>query len=248
MRAATRDGTVAGQTLLAHMEERVDALLTFMFQAYEAVQTRDILRDEVVRLRNDLRNYRNLEQENRLLRRMLGLQEASSHKLRLARVIARGGVSGWWQSVRINRGREDGVRPNMAVITADGLVGRTTTVTRRTCDVLLITDPSHRIACRLARTGELGVARGRGAALSGRRDIEMVAAAEPCTMDYVDKDADIMAGDKVVTSGLGGTYPGDLVVGTVLTSAEDDSRLYQYLTVRPAADLARLHYVWVVYE
>jgi rod shape-determining protein MreC len=67
-------------------------------------------------------------------------------------------------------------------------------------------------------------------------------------MDYVNKDAEVLVGDTVVSSGLGGTYPGGLLLGTVLEFEQDASDLYQRLKVRPAADLARLHYVWVVSE
>ena len=230
------------------MGERVQGVLTFLFRAREAVREHDVMLDEVARTRHELLHHTTLEQENRLLRRMMGFKESSPHGLLLGRVIARGGTSGWWQTVRINRGSDDGVQPNQAVITVDGLVGKTTTVTRHTCDVLLLADPANRVACRLERTGDLGVARGLGTGLNGKSDFEMVLAAQPCTMEYVDKDAELLVGDKVVTSGLGGTYPGGLLLGAVLEFEMDPSHLYQRLKVRPAADLARLHYVWVVSE
>ncbi len=248
LRAAVRDSAVSSQTVLTLMDERVRGALTFLFRARQAVEQHDAMLDEVARARHDLRHHAALEQENRLLRRMMGFKEASPHGLLLARVIARGGTSGWWQSVRINRGSEDGVQPNQAVITVDGLVGKTTTVTHHTSDVLLITDPANRVACRLERTGDLGVTRGRGTGLGGNSDFEMVVAAQPCTMDYVDKDAEIVAGDRVVSSGLGGTYPGGLLLGTVSACEDHVSELYQRLEVRPAADLAGLRYVWVVSE
>jgi rod shape-determining protein MreC len=248
LRAAARDSAVSSQTVLTLMDERVRAVLTFLFRAREAVVKHDAMLDEVARARHELRHHKTLEQENRLLRRMMGFKESSAHGLLLGRVIARGGTSGWWQSIRINRGSDDGVQPNQAVISVDGLVGKTTTVTRHTSDVLLITDPANRVACRLERTGDLGVTRGLGTGLSGKSDFEMVLAAQPCTMDYVDKDAEILVGDRVVSSGLGGTYPGELLLGTVLEFEKDPSGLYQRLKVRPAADLARLHYVWVVNE
>jgi len=246
LRAAARDGAVSSQTVLTLMGERMRGVLTFLFRAHEAIENHDAMLDEVARSRHELRHHNTLEQENRLLRRMMRLKETSPHGLLLGRVIARGGTSGWWQSVRINRGSEEGVQPNQAVMTVDGLVGRTTTVTRHTADVLLITDPANRVACRLERTGDLGVTRGLGTGLAGNTDFEMVMAAQPCTMDYVDKDAEILVGDTVVTSGLGGTYPGGLLLGTVLEFETDPLLLYQRLKVRPAADLAKLQYMWVV--
>ncbi len=248
LRSVARDGGVTSATALSMMGEHVRDLFTFLFRAQEAVRTHDAMQDELVRARHELLHHKTLEEENRLLRRMMAFKEASPHGLLLGRVIARGGSSGWWQSVRINRGSEHGVQPNQAVITVDGLVGKTTLVTRRTCDVVLITDPSNRVACRLERTGELGMSRGLGTGLTGASDFEMVIAAQPCTVDYVDKDARILVGDKVLTSGLGGTYPGGLALGTVVEIEMASSGLYQRLKVQPSADLARLHYVWVVNE
>jgi len=246
LRAATRDSTVLPQTVLAIMGQRCHELFTFLFSARQAVRERESMMDEVARLRHDLRYLKELNRENRQLRRMVDFKEASAHGLLLGRVISRGGVSGWWQSVRINRGSADGVKPQQAVITVDGLAGKTTTVTAHTCDVLLITDPSNRIACRLERTDALGVARGRGVGLGGKTEFEMVRAAEPFQVDYIDKHAEVVEGDTVLTSGLGGGYPEGLLLGHVVGTSLDRSRLYQSLSVRPAADLGRLRYVWVV--
>jgi rod shape-determining protein MreC len=246
LRAMARDATATPQTALSMTVERGREWLTFLFRARQAVREREAMLDEAARLRHDLRRLNELERENRLLRRMVEFKQASPHGLLRGRVISRGGVSGWWQSVRVNRGSDDGVQANQAVITVEGLVGRTTWVTRHTCDVLLITDPANRIACRLERTGDLGVARGLGTGLGGKRDFEMVRAARPCTVDYVDKNAEIVAGDEVMTSGLGGIYPEGLLLGYVLGAENDRTRLYQQLSVRPAADLGGLRYVWVV--
>ena len=246
LRASVRDSAASAQTVVGMVLDRGRDLFVFLFQARRAVREREVMLDEVARLRHDLRTLKALDRENRQLRRMVGFKQASSHGLLLGRVISRGGVSGWWQSVRINRGSADGVAPNQAVITVDGLVGKTTTVTDHTCDVLLITDPANRVACRLARTGDLGVARGLGTGLGGKTDFELVRAARPCTVDYVDKNAEIVEGDEVNTSGLGGSYPEGLLLGYVQEAEADRSRLYQSLTVRPAADLGGLRYVWVV--
>jgi rod shape-determining protein MreC len=150
--------------------------------------------------------------------------------------------------VKLNRGSDDGIRPDMPVITGDGLIGRTEEVSRHTCDVLLVTDPGSRVACRLSRTGAFGVVRGTGALFDARKKLQVVRAVEPCRMDYIPKDRSLFRGDEVVTSGLGGVFPEGLLVGHVADVALDSSGVCQTATVVPAARLGTLRYAFVVSE
>ena len=74
----------------------------------------------------------------------------------------------------------------------------------------------------------------------------MLFAVQPCRMDYIEKDAPLVVGEKVITSGLGGVYPKGLAVGRVVGSELDRSGLYQRAKIAPAADLRDLKYVFVV--
>jgi rod shape-determining protein MreC len=67
-------------------------------------------------------------------------------------------------------------------------------------------------------------------------------------MDYISKDKPVLKGDDVVTSGLGGVYPEGLVVGKVVESETDPSKLYQRADVVPAVPIGSLKYVFVVVE
>jgi rod shape-determining protein MreC len=224
-----------------------------------AREERRQLLEEVSTLRYKLHRMAALERENDELRRQLGFAARAKHKLVLCEVVSRGGSTGWWHSIRLNKGSEDGIVPNAAVMTMDGLVGRTgtpdgadgklaLTLSRETCDVLLITDPNCRVACKFSRTGALGILRGAGASVKGEGRLEMLFAPEPCTVQYIDKGAAVRAGDEVVTSGLGGVYPAGIIVGRVVEVRVDSSGLYQRARVAPAAALAALGHVFVVAE
>jgi rod shape-determining protein MreC len=176
----------------------------------------------------------------------------------MCEVASRGGMGGWWQTLQLNKGLEHGVGAGMAVMTMEGLIGRTgeakgetdatggILVSQRTADVLLLTDPNCRVSCRLPRTGGLGIVRGRGASLGGDADLEMLCNAEPCHMDFIPKGVKIQVGDEVVTSGLGGVYPEGLLVGTVQEVSTDKSGLYQRAEVAAAASLTTVKYAFVV--
>lgn len=191
---------------------------------------------ELLRLRDEVRELQSYRDENRDLRELLGFARRAPHRLVPSEVIARD-VSGWWQSVRIGVGRRDAVREDLAVVTADGLAGRTVEATATTAEVLLVSDPTCRVPARLPASGAFGVVLGRGLQRDGT---------VRCRMEFIDRNAAIEVGEEVVTSGLGEVFPPGIRIGTVTAVFDDDSGLYQWAEVRPAADVGRLRHVFVV--
>lgn len=196
----------------------------------------------------DRRRLSELEAENARLRASLGFAAASAHRLVACEVIARDEFSGWWRMVRVDRGSSAGVEPGMPVMAADGLVGLVREVSPRTADVVLLSDPSFRVAARLPRTGDLGVIVGGGVTAGGTDVLSLLCPPEPETMTYVPREADVRPGDEVVTSGLGGVFPAGLLVGRVLRVTRPEPGLYQEAAIAPAADLGRLTYVFVIID
>ncbi len=194
------------------------------------------LSSEVQHLRDQVRLLQDQGAENATLRALLGYRARAPYRLVAAEVIARE-PSGWWQSVRLNRGARDGLRAGQAVVTPDGLVGETLDVSDHTSDVLLMSDPACRVSCQLPRTGGFGVAQGGGVRPDGETRLKL---------DFLHRHAELRPGDEVVTSGLGGVYPGGLRVGYLENIRLDESGLYQSADVRPLADLATLRHVFVV--
>ncbi len=223
-------GAVSGLGL--RLREAVDVLRGLGGHAAENRR----LAEEVTHLRRQLRELSSLEAENETLRALLGFQRAAERPLLAARVIARD-AAGWWQSVRIDRGARDGVRPDLAVITTEGLVGRVVETSARTADVLLISDPNCRVAARLPRAEADGVLVGLGVRPDGLAR---------CRLDFIHRHLEIRPGDEAVTSGLGGVYPAGLPIGYIERVQTDEQGLYRTADVLPHADLGRLRYVFVV--
>jgi rod shape-determining protein MreC len=217
-----------------------------VFQARSAISQRQALVEEIANLQHKVRTLQSLERDNEALRESLGFRDRSQRRLMLAEIIARRDTSGWWQTITINRGSRDGFRPNLAVVTARGLIGKIRMVTPHTSEVLLVTDPNCRVACRLTRTGAFGILRGQGFDGAGRKDMEMLLPALPARMEYIDKTSEVHREDEVVTSGLGGVFPEGLLVGYVDRVGADPTGLHQHAFVVPAANMTAMKYVFVV--
>lgn len=132
----------------------------------------------------------------------------------------------------INRGSDDGIRRGMPVVAQQGLVGRVAQVTANAARVELITDPAVQVSVRLQPSDVDGVLNG---SITGDLGI-----------DLIPQDAAIQAGDLVFTSGIGGAYPGNILIGQVSNVRQDATALFQSATVQPAVDFTRLEIVLVI--
>ena len=207
---------------------------------------RDRLLEEVVRLRQEVQGSRQLDEENARLRAGLDFAKRSHLQLVACEVISRDDISGWWQTVRLNKGTTAGIEPDMAVLAVDGLVGRTTEVTAHTCDVLLITDRNCKISARFLRSGDNGIVNGGGVDATGQSGLALLFPPEPRSIEFIPQSSGVQDGDALVTSGLGGVFPADLLIGQAVGVTNHPSALYRQAQVRPAADLNHLRVAFVV--
>ncbi|MEO6872835.1 MAG: rod shape-determining protein MreC [Chthoniobacterales bacterium] len=177
---------------------------------------------------------RNVEHEVNRLRHALAYRERSLFRLVPAEIVSRDS-STWWRTVTINRGSDDGLASEMPVLTDEGLVGRTTTVSPNISVVLLVSDENCRVAATVEGTREQGIVSGERVAGS---------LAPLLDLNYLSKQAQLKPGLKVYTSGVGGVFPSGLFIGTVksfeVRALDGEAKL------TPAVDLARLEDVFVV--
>lgn len=204
------------------------------------------LEQEIASLKFQLQEYKGLEERYENLKKLMEFKKTNKRKLVLCEVVARGDTVGWWQSITLNKGAADGILPNRAVITKDGLIGTTQRVSKNTTEVLLIMDPHSQVACKFERTGVLGILRGKGVPLGGDPLLEMLWNVNPSEMTYIQKDHQLIENDQVVTSGLGGVYPEGLVVGFMSKIRLHETELYYCADITLAADFNELKYVFIV--
>jgi len=179
--------------------------------------------------------FGDLENENQRLRSALDYRERSAFKLLPAQIISRD-ASSWWNTVKINRGFAQNADVAQPVLTAEGLIGRTTTVSKDVSIVLLLTDENCRVAARVEGTNEQGI-------LSGQRVAGN--AAPELVLNFLNRDANLQPGMKVFTAGVSGAvFPAGIPLGVIkeFRARELDGQAI----VEPTADFSGLEDVFVV--
>lgn len=141
-------------------------------------------------------------------------------------------VSPWFRSVLIDRGRADGVRSGMPVVSEEGLVGLVTATSRGASKTMLLLDRQAAIDGTVQRSRSRGTVRGRGG--------------EELEFEFVAREGDVLMGDVVITSGLDGVYPKGLRLGKVLAVEPSGSRLLRVAVLAPAVDFGRLEQAFVM--
>lgn len=246
VKAFSRDNLAPFQRMTSSISVKWNNFVSFLKNPGRSAADKRNLTEEVGILRERVRSLELAEKENKELRKQLGFMNTAKRRMVLCEVIARDEISGWWEMVTLNKGMDDGVENGMAVITIDGVVGKTIQVSKRTCDVLLITDPNFKAACKFSRSGAFGVVKGGGVSVKNGAAMELLYSSAPFKMDYISKEDDVWIHDEVVTSGLGGVFPEGLLVGYVSKVDMDISGLYQRAEVVSVVDLRKLRYVFVV--
>ena len=238
MKRYAREAYAPFQELTASVALRIKEVSLVFRGLGGVIRKNGELQEELIHLQSQMRDLEQVDAENIRLRSQLHFAQRSARSLLPAEVLGRD-ASGWWRSVRIGRGDRDGVLINDAVITSDGLIGKTIEVSHRTADVLLISDPSCKVSAQISRTGTFGILQGNGDARAGQAQ---------CQMNFINKNIPVRVGDEVITSGLGGIYPRGLLIGYVEEVEMDASGLYQLASIIPKADLGMLYYVFVISE
>jgi rod shape-determining protein MreC len=194
--------------------------------------------EESERLRHELAR---LEEENVQLREAL---VASGRLERIAEMrddfevpmlpaeLVGSDVSPWFRSVLLDRGRSDGVRSGMPVISEQGLVGLVTATSRGAAKTMLLLDRQTAIDGTVQRSRARGIVRGRGD--------------EGLEFEFVARGGDVRVGDLVITSGLDGVYPKGLLIGRVSVVSEPGSKLLSTASLEPAVDFGRLEQAFVM--
>ena len=190
------------------------------------------LEAEVSRLQGQVIDLQQKVSEAEILAALVDFSRASPESTYKGAAVVGRDPSPFLHYIIINRGSNDGVLRGMPVVTNQGLIGRVDAVIADAARVQLITDPASAINIRLQNADTDAVLIG-----SVTGDL---------SLDMISQDATVETGDVVLTSGLGGGYPPDLIVGQVLNIQKRDYELFQQATIQPAVDFARLEIVLVI--
>jgi rod shape-determining protein MreC len=205
-------------------------LLGIIFYHRNMVLAEKLERDvNLLRLR--LFDLRELSQENGRLKNLLNFKQKSPFRLVAVRVIGRSPDS-WSSSVIIDKGKYNGIKSGLVVISSQGLVGSVVEVSDNTAKVLLINDPNQGVSAIVQRSRQEGL-------VNGTLGTNLI-------MRYLPEDADIAVGDIIVTSELSQIFPKGLLVGRIVNLGREFSGLNRYAIVKPAVDLASIEELLVI--
>jgi len=190
------------------------------------------LEAEVSRLQGEIIQLRQQVGETEILEALGDFSRANPESTYKGAAVVGRDPSPFLHYVIINRGSNDGILRGMPVVTDQGLIGRVDAVIASAARVQLITDPVSSVNVRLQNADTEAVLIG-----SVTGDL---------SLDMISQDVTVEAGDVILTSGLGGGYPPDLIVGQVLNVRKRDYELFQQASIQPAVDFTRLEIVLVI--
>ncbi|MFO7768680.1 MAG: rod shape-determining protein MreC [bacterium] len=218
--------------LIAYGNDAVLETFDWAFElAYLACENTE-LRRRNAELGLENTRLREAERQNQRLRSLLEFEQQRGEEILLGAEVVGWGDGRRTHTVTIRAGAAEGVERYMAVVTADGLVGRVDRLPgSRHAIVSLLSDPANAVAAVVERTREQGYFQFVGD--QGR-------------LHQVLQSADVMVGDRVLSSGLGGVYPEGLFIGTVTAVTDDPDGVTKRVVVEPAAALDRLEEVFVL--
>ena len=208
------------------------------------------LEAEVAELKVRSLQFDELVAENTDLRKSASLAPRTTYHPEKCTIVSRGGSTGWWRMFTIDKGGSHGIAVGDAVVSPDGLVGRVKSVSATAAEVMPLTDPNCRVACRVQRDGAApvrGILYGSGWRPPAPGACEFLYVADPLRMDFMKRDmpADF-EGAPVSTSGLGGSLPAGIHIGRLTRTQVDDEGLYRSGAVVPAVNFAGLRVVYVL--
>lgn len=184
-----------------------------------------LLQTEIIQLQQDLK-------EADILYSLLGFARGRPEETYIAAAVIGVDPSPFLQYILIDKGSDDGIAYNMPVVTEKGLVGRISAVTASAARVQLITDAGSLVNAHVVDADADGVVRG-----SVTADL---------TIEMVSPEAELQAGQIVQTSGLGGNFPAEVVIGQILNVNKLENELFQSASIQPAEDFSNLQAVLVV--
>lgn len=209
--------------------------VTSIWQDYVDLRT---LREENKRLQFEASTLkRRLDQlqeqalETQRLQRLLAMRDNSQAEFLTARVVGKDATN-WFKTILLDCGSMEGVRRNQPVLAPNGLVGRVVEVTPTSARVQLFTDPVSAVGGLIQRTRVTGIVSGNLGA--GAR------------VRYLPLMGDVVVGEEVVTSGMGGVFPKGIPIGRIATVERKSGILFQEATLTPAVDLSRLEEVLIL--
>ena len=217
----------ASHALSSALEKTSQSLTQF----WNLYQKHGELVERVEELEGQLVGMGELQKENERLKKLLDFKKEIPSKTIPARVIGRDLVP-WRKTILIDKGFSAGVKKRMAVVNAQGLIGRIVEAGPYSARAVLLLDPQSRVGVLFQESRDLAVAEGDGSSL--------------LRVTHIDRESAVKVGDRVVSSGMGEVYPKGIPLGTIEMVSTEKGSLELVATVRSFVDFSKLEEVLCV--
>lgn len=185
-------------------------------------------------LEAELRELEIIKAENTTLKEYRNLAEKYSMYETIPAYVINKDVSNYSSTLVLNVGADDGIQENMTVIADKGLVGHVISVAKKTCKVQVIIDSASTVSCSISTTNESIICK-------GTLDNDQILRAS-----YIPTGAELIQGDSVYTSGIGGIYPKGIIIGTVKEIITTSNITDRYAIVEPSVDFSKVDTVLII--
>ena len=223
------------QNAVHALSNRVSDLWSGYLLLVDARKESDRLRGEMGLLQEENRRLKEATQRTTRLQVLLDYKTASPMRLTAAEVVGREPTH-WYQTLLLNRGEDEGVRPDMGVVTPDGVAGVVLKTLPHHAQVLLLTDRHAAVAAVVQRTRDGGIVEGLGTET----------AAGMFRVKYLPLSSEVAVGDLLVTSGLEGSFAAGIPIGHVTHVARKEGEMFLEVTAAPTAHFSKLEEVFII--
>lgn len=225
-----------GEGIVKDIVMTIDKIVMYPFTALNG--EKDVDQTESYLIQKNVNT--SLEEEIQELKDVLELNRTLTEYTPINATVLSRNKSYWFNQIMIDKGSKDGIKEDMAVVTKDGLVGKISRVYRNSSEIKLITsdDVNYKVSVTI-QTGN-----GDSYAILNGYDSDT----ECVMVTGVDKMSTVKQGDTIITSGLGGMFPGGIYVGVVQDIKSDKYDLSKTLYIKTSQDFNNIHYVTVLKE
>lgn len=205
--AVMKPAFMVGKTAADFLSSSRDAVGRF-FKAFHGQEANE---KRIAELESEVSRLSELAKENERLRKILEFRDSLAGKKIAARILG-WDPSPWRKTLILDKGTQHGIRKDMAVLVADGLVGRVVETGPSTARVIMLIDADSRVSGMTQETRAQGLVAGNGG--------------NELTMEYLDLESNVAVGEVVSTSGLNGLYPKGIRIGKIVSIAKDSTGLH----------------------
>ena len=224
--------------IVASVSEKTSNITGFFESKKKLNMEIENLKKENDQLKLNNVEMKKIENENNSLRKKLEIKEEYKYFKMISGAVIVRNQSNWQESFIIDVGSKDGIKEGMPVITKDGLVGQTVSVTEDTSKVMTILDPSSSVSVEIGSISQTAVCKGEYS-LKGKSELKLI---------YIPIDAEISPGDIVYSSGISEIYPKGLPVGKIVEVKNNKNEINRYAIVETFSNILTVNEIAVILE